>query len=375
MRYRQPYTLLKRGKYWYFRVYDSDGARVMTSTGKKTKDAAIEFVLDLVKHGKLLDTRTRHAQAKPMTFGRFADGWWTASCKYVRESALLGHKLSGSYLDHCRNITARWLVPKFGGCRLLSIRRPAIEQWRFSLVEDGKLSPKMANNILSVLSTMLSQAVREELIPANPCKGIRKMAGGTKERGILTLDEARTLFSSVDIWNGNAMAMTANLLAACTGMRSREVAALRGMDIHDGWIHVAQSFDEVYGLKGTKTGDVRNLPIPPQVMARLNALKRKDDDWLFTLDGIKPVAQHYFLYALHKALEKIGVDWKARNIVFHSWRHFLNSVLINGNISADITRHMTGHETKEMTERYLHFDATQFAGVLDVTSAIVKDTR
>lgn len=98
MRYRQPYTLLKRGKYWYFRVYDSDGARVMTSTGKKTKAAAIEFVLDLVKHGKLLDTRTRHAQAKPMTFGRFADGWWTASCKYVRESALLGHKLSGSYL-------------------------------------------------------------------------------------------------------------------------------------------------------------------------------------------------------------------------------------------------------------------------------------
>lgn len=111
------------------------------------------------------------------------------------------------------------------------------------------------------------------------------------------------------------------------------------------------------------------------MLGLLKALKRGEDDWLFTMNGEKPVGQDYFVRALHRALEKIGVDWRGRNLIFHSWRHFLNSILINNNVSAEIARHMTGHLTEAMTENYLHFDATQFAGVLEVVSGITGDAK
>ena len=93
-----------------------------------------------------------------------------------------------------------------------------------------------------------------------------------------------------------------------------------------------------------------------------------DDRYLFTYDGRNPASTQTFVRNLHDACDRIGVDWKARNIVFHSWRHFLNSLLINKGIPEIVTQ----RTTDAMTEHYLHFDATQFAGVLDVTSAIVK---
>jgi integrase len=75
-------------------------------------------------------------------------------------------------------------------------------------------------------------------------------------------------------------------------------------------------------------------------------------------------------------LEKIGINKEERierNIVFHSWRHFLNSQLLSNNISEAKTQKITGHKTKEMMMHYAHFNANDFQDVLEVTSEILPD--
>lgn len=375
MRYHAPFTLIKRKKVWYYRVYDECGERHTYTTARTNKLEAYQYCSDLQSQG-LLGFSASGLPTGRMTFADFAADWWTPACRYVRESSLLGRRIGKTYMEQAARILWKRLVPKWGRCLLSAITPAAIEQWEMALVQREGLAPKTANFYKGILSTMLGQAVHEGLIKENPCKAARTMsARATERRGILTLEEVDRLFASPDVWDGDLVAMTANMTAACTGMRNREVAALKGGDIHEGFIHVEHSFNRIEGEKCTKTGDVRNLPVPRWLEERLRQLYMGDDRYLFTYDGRNPASTQTFVRNLHDACDRIGVDWKARNIVFHSWRHFLNSLLINKGIPEIVTQRMTGHTTDAMTEHYLHFDATQFAGVLDVTSAIVKDTR
>jgi integrase len=258
--------------------------------------------------------------------------------------------------------------------RLSQITVAKVEDWLFSKIEVEGKAPKTANNCLSNLSVMLGEACRRGLIKENPCDKVKPLKPRCKPRGILTTEEVQKLFASLDNWDGDIVAYAGNLVGACTGMRSREVAALRGMNLKADHLEIAQSYDEMFGMKSTKTHDFRALPLPSKVLDVLHTLKRGDDDFLFTLNGKKPVNQHFFLYALYDAMEKIGIskdERKQRNIVFHSWRHFMNSQLLANNISEIKTQKITGHKTKEMTMHYAHFNAKDFQDVLEVTSEII----
>jgi integrase len=167
-----------------------------------------------------------------------------------------------------------------------------IETWLGRLVDRKRLSNKSADNILSILSVMLEEARRQGLAKTNPCREVRPFAKNMKVRGIFTIDEARRLLTTPSLWD-NPVAYAASLLAACTGMRLGEVRALRACDIRDGYIHVEHSVDLHGNLKSTKTGDVRDLPLPPRIMGELLDLKGHvgPEEKLFSVAG-KPVFIH-----------------------------------------------------------------------------------
>lgn len=376
MRYREPFTLLKRGKYWYYRLYINDNRKTY-STGQTTKARALEYVMMTLTDNTEKSVSQKEPRRQGMSFADYAKPWWTAGkCAYLRYKEKLGKVYSGKYIDNCRMMLNNHLLPAFGKIKLSDIKSPDIQEWMFSLADTG-LSPKTINNSFTTLSVMMREAVRRELIAKNPCEKVDRLIGESRIRGRLTLDEARLLFSDLDYWEGNRMKYAGNLLAAVTGMRSREVAALRGQDLRDGYIVVEHSFDERYGMKSTKTGDRRELPLDPYVMGFLHSLKRGDDDFLFTLDGERPVNQHFFLYGLRHALEKIGIDEaerKRRNLTFHSWRHFLNSLLIAKGTDKIMTQRITGHTTDAMTEHYAHFNAEDYRPILDITSRLLPSS-
>ena len=346
MKHRNPYTLYFRNNVWYYRVYDENNKRLAFSTGQKTKAKANAFVISRFKQGTAIPNKPN---SKVITFEAYAVNWWDwDKCLYIKHEKARGVEFSQRYCHNQKMLLKNHLIPTFGKMRLSQITVAKVEDWLFAKVDvDGK-APKTANNCLNTLSVMLGEACRRELIKDNPCKKVKQLKPRCKQRGILTTEEVNKLFSSLDIWDNDIFAYAGNLLASCTGMRSREVAAIRGINLKKDHLEISESFDEMFGMKPTKTHDSRKLPLPQKVLDVLHSIKRGDVDYLFTLNGKKPVNQHFFLYALYDALEKIGVTKEERikrNIVFHSWRHFLNSQLLANNISETKTQKITGHKT------------------------------
>lgn len=214
--------------------------------------------------------------------------------------------------------------------------------------------------------------MRQGLIEANPGARIQQLRETPWEKGVLALEEARRLLDEnkvADTWKTET-AFAANLLSATTGLRLGEVLALRVQDIRDGRLIIKHSWDRAHGLKGTKTGRLREVPMPGKT-ARwlLCSMGNRSTGFVFSANGgASPVYDKVVTAGLYDALEKMGIspeERKLRNVSFHSWRHFYNSVL-RGRVSDAKLRRLTGHSTAEMTERYSHFKADDFRDVLAI---------
>jgi integrase len=370
---RSPYTLYKREGIWYGSITvtmpDGQKNRKRFSTSCSTKAEAVAFCLDLLRKGKI-------KQMKAETFGNLAAGWWNpATCPYIKESRRNGKELSRSYIDSSRAALVNYLLPVFKDVALDEISTQMIEEWKYSLVEQHRLSNKSTNNYLSILHVMLDYWWRHGVIQSDPSVKVKPMSKrGGKTRGILTVEETHRLFTS-EVWD-NHIGYLANLLAAVTGMRMGEIMALRVGDVrNDDSIVVAHSYDEYVGLKSTKTGAVRVVPVPHRLALALMSLRTKTGEYLFSLkDPTKPVYRSCVIHSLRRALVNIGVsleEQKRRNITFHSWRHFLNTRLRASGLPDSVTRQVTGHADAEMTELYSHFSASDLQGILVATNGIL----
>ncbi|MBI9108455.1 MAG: tyrosine-type recombinase/integrase [Spirochaetales bacterium] len=132
-----------------------------------------------------------------------------------------------------------------------------------------------------------------------------------------------------------------------------------------------------HGLKGTKTGRSRYVPIPERTKTALDEVmeiapdKEPDDLIFFGRKREAPLDTRIIEVNFHKALKNIGIDEKLRrerNITFHSWRHFFNSLLINSRVPIPKVQTITGHSTDRMTENYFHAD--EYKDVLEITQGI-----
>ncbi len=357
---RQDFTLYKRGKIWYGSVpaYDFSEKRIRFSTKCTTRVEAFRFCQEKIAAKTVKGMRFREAAAT----------WWGPECPYTRESLRNGKELGRNYLDTARSVLDRYLMPAFGPYRVSEITVGMIEDWKFSLVEDRKLSRKSVNNYLTILSVMFDYWWRRGEIPENPCKKVRRMRKETNPRGVLTMEEAHKVLTLPALWD-NPVAYLANVLAASTGMRVGEIQALRACDILPDKIVVRHSWVERYRiLKATKTGIVREIPIDGRLRAALLSGK-EGEDFIFTGLGDRPLYASCIRNNLRRALDRAGVSLeqqRERNICFHSWRHWLNSRLRAEGVPDVVTREITGHVTEEMTEHYTHITAEDSVGLLSI---------
>jgi integrase len=226
------------------------------------------------------------------------------------------------------------------------------------------------------LKAILRAAKKQKFIQFVP--DVEPTANKPKEKGILTIEEVDRLFSIE--WKTEAvhchparenfMGYAGNVLAAATGLRMGELQALTLADVHldVSYLYIWRSWDKMYGLnETTKTGRARNIFISDTVKSVLLQLIRLNPDpgnlesFLFFSEKTpgKPAEPAIFTRSLYMAMRLIGIteeQRRARNITFHSWRHFLNSLLINANVPLPKIQSMTGHGTIKMSQHYYHLD-------------------
>lgn len=380
---RKPYTLFKRGAVWYCRFRDLDGERVTPkSTGETAKARAEQWAVTYLQKGQ-----GRIVKSESVTLESFAQDFFNWSGAWATDKRARGMRLSEGHCLQRNDILKNHLFPRLGKMRLSSINRAIIKDLRNQLFDAG-YSGSTINHILSALKTILEAAEERGLIQFVP--RIDRAANNPKQKGILTPDEVRRLFSfqwmSKPSRNHPAKPLfveqAGNLLAVTTGARLSEVQGLTISDVNfqDNYITVRRAWDNrlLKLNQTTKSGRARIIFFPGIVKNALlelvdaNPFGNHPDTFLFYGDTPDmPKDKRGFSVSLANALVQIGVsreDQKGRAISFHSHRHFLNSLLVNSRIPLQKIQAIVGHTTMDMTNHYYRPD--DMTDVLQITEGI-----
>jgi len=325
--------------------------KAIRTSGLDSDDAL--RIVQVLNGLELIDIPAVKSGKGTVLFTEFLKTFWDfETSPYVREKLAHGHSIGKRHCYEMRHRLNRYWLPTFEGRPLNSMTRQDLKDFSLSLADRG-LTPASINKIMFVGKTSLSWAFREGLIPVDPTVGLVNFTGDAKKRGVLTPHEAQTLFASR--WK-NKRAYVASLLACTTGMRSGEVLALRQEDIGERVLNVRHSWSEFDGIKTPKNGDTRRVPLLPEVKAQLLELARNNphgpEGFIFYSDITdKPIDRNVLLDGLQDALAGIGIDAKARGIVFHSWRHYYAARMAD-RMTADQVSRITGHKSRAVFDEY-----------------------
>jgi integrase len=105
-------------------------------------------------------------------------------------------------------------------------------------------------------------------------------------------------------------------------------------------------------------------------LVRLNG-----NGFVFSEDGGNtPITMERINRGFEKALGNTGIAHKERlerNLSFHAWRHFFNTVLRMNNVTDAKVQSVTGHRSKKMTDHYTHFDTRQFTEIREAQTKLL----
>lgn len=365
----EMYTLYQRKNgYWYYWTYDKYGRKFQRSCHTKQKTKAKIIACERAKEGRLIDVRKR---VPYNIFSEFtADFYIYDLCPYIQGRLARGYNYSQKQAKTNRFYLENYILPRFGKMVLESITISDINRWLIELPARAGICNKTANNVLTILRQIFMVAVEESLVQNNPALAVRPLSKrkDSKRTVAFTCDQIDLLFS--EPWKSN-VAEIACRLAAYTGMRSGEIRALWQDQLHAEYIEVDASYNNHDdGRKCTKSGYSRLVPITHEIRQLIEKIN-SGGTYVFSFDGINPVANTYFEKWLKRRMDEVGIQpKKGTRLTFHSFRHFLNSRLIAAGMSGEKIRAVIGHEDEEMTEHYAHLEVEDLRQVREVQRAI-----
>jgi integrase len=370
--------------YVYFRM--RDGSRVKRCSGQTAKSAAERWAREQIEAGK-------STLSADTTFKDIATDFFTDITKYRNPKDI---EPSSRQRKDKQNLTDEHLIKFFGNLPVSEITTDDVEKFKVHMEQKETRigtyhSPSSINKCLSCLRAILNYADDRGLLIRLP-KIYPKTQKPRTPRGALLPDQAKKLFT--EVWP-DLRVMYANQLAMITGLRQEELLALQYDDIlspedfGDDLIKRPRIYsmyrEKLFGTKPevhllaiykvwnqsereivfkTKTRVDRFIPIPEEMVAKLEGLKQLRDKiqpnspYIFFADRVeeKPIERELLLLGLKdrtkEALKISDENWSELNIDFHSWRHFFNSFLAN-HVSDILTKMVLGHSVQSISDNYM----------------------
>ena len=329
--------------------------------------------------------------------------FWEWSGPYVKEKKAYQQSIGQNHVQDMQRRIRRYWKPYFNqidpSLKLSGVTRDQLREFSIWLSKQHKktrdkerrelpevISPRTCNIILKAGTVAINWAHNNGLIVNNPAKGLKKFGLKVKRRGILSDDEMQKLITAGD-WKKNEGARLASLLASQTGLRIGEVIALQVGDIGADRLFIRHSYSKVDGLKSTKTGETRQVPILPETRkAILEWAKKNPFDFglnsfvFFQADnGEAPMRAETISARFRGAVESIigEEERKARNIVFHGLRHYYikkmslaldkRAMMLSGHKSAAVFENYADHASAEDFKKAAAATAEVFGRILPFT--------
>lgn len=428
----RPFSLYRRGSVWYVQLRNPTTRKYLPgrSTGERDRRAAEHVADDWIRDGipgpqgarrpvreeLQIDTALETIRSTPLTpadaerivrvlrerelietavvkAGSGSEGlvaflsrfWDFDSSPYVREKLAHGHRIGRR---HCRDMRGwvRTCWEKYFGRekRLGDLRKADLREFSLWLVNERHLKAKTVNTALSAGSVPLRWAHAEELVASNPAAELMKFSGAPARRGVLTEEEVRKVFELP--WP-DERAQLGNELAMSTGVRAGEALGLQVRDIGEDRLFLRHSWSDPDGLKSTKTGKEREVPLLGNIRSALLDLARRNPHGCGPTSFVfwsvsradRPMDFHFLIDGLKGALVAMSLTederkdpakvaesrryWRQRAVVYHSWRHYYAARMAD-RLEARKVMVSTGHANGAVFQAYAdHGTAEVFAEV------------
>jgi integrase len=269
-------------------------------------------------------------------FGEFAD-------EFMETYVAANNKPSERHSK--KGILSIHLRPAFGLKRLDEISVREIEQLKAKLLKK-ELSPKRINNILAVLSKILSYAREVEVLESMPA--VRLLRLPPAKFDFLTFEELELLVTAGEPepeWR------TAILVGAEAGLRMGEIIALEWEDIDLRKRELKVMRSSWHGqVTSPKSGRSRTIPLTERLSAALKGHRHLRGARIFCGPGGEPWTRHLMRKRLYRIYKRAGL----RIMGWHVLRHTFCSHLAMRGAAPKAIQELAGHTTLTMTMRYMH---------------------
>jgi integrase len=337
--------------WWVFINYKGIRKSRLIGEKKAAEVAAAKYQVQLAEG----DTSLLAAQpgAELVTFEVYADRCLTDAEATLKPATLRFYKM---------NLRLH-INPVLGPLPIGSLRRSHCREVIRAAREKG-LKPKSLEGVARTMSTVLSHAVEDELLPANPAFRLgrhigRKGKSRASEIEPFTREEASTFLLAVKGHMPDYYALF--LCALRTGLRLGELIALEwdDVDFHGGFLNVRRSRSA--GVEGTpKNGKARRVDLSTQLAEELQRLlvTRKAQK---LANGWKALPAKVFCAAEGGPLDGDNVRTRVfyevlkktkgtvRRVRFHDLRHTFASLLIQNGESLVYVKEQLGHSSIQVT--------------------------
>ena len=350
-------------------VLRPDGTRVRRAVyGKSRKDVADQL--------STLITKTRAGlplAVESWTVERFAVHWLTH---------VAGPRLRPSTLSSYRATLRLHILPTLGRVPLRGLTPTHVRTLLADKAAAG-LGVRSVQIIHGTLRTMLSEAVREELIERNVATVVRPPSAHRAEvRPWSTAEASRFLAVTV-----NHRLHTLFAVGVALGLRKGELLALRweDIDLEGGMVHVRQNVQrlpEVGLVFGPPKSDKsrRSIPLPASSARALRTHRARqaaealalgpawvDSGLVFTSRVGSVIEPRNLTRLFDELIAKAGV----RRIRFHDVRHTCASLLLAQNVPARVVMEILGHSQLAMTtDLYSHVMPTALREAADAMDRV-----
>jgi integrase len=299
---------------------------------------------------------TKSREAVPLT--DFLLNFWDYDhSPYIKEKQRKGQGLSKNYTVGQARAVESYIVPFFTGRLLGEVTRGEVEGF-VDRMADKKLSAGRKNKIIHALTVPLKWAFHREMIARDPTEGIIWFSGKSRERQILSPDQAAAVFRVQ--WKDDRTRL-ANMAAMVTGMRAGEIQGLRVQDLGRDCLYVRHSWNCRDRLKTTKNRESRTVELPfPGLLRELADLAARNphgatmDSYVFwaEVSPDKPMEACLFIRDLRGALIETGMSKESAAVyTFHGWRHYFTAYM-RERITEKLLKSQTGHKTTVMLDLY-----------------------
>jgi integrase len=202
------------------------------------------------------------------------------------------------------------VLPKLGKLKVQAISRANVKE----LIGGLHATPTLANQVLASTSAVFTWAEREDVVTANPCRGVTRNTTASRSR-ILSDSEVQPFWRAFD--DAGPIKSTALKILLLVGQRQGEVSHMRREHIRDGWWEMPGAPVPGLGWPGTKNASDHRVYLVEEARELIAALGDGNSGFVFG----KP------LRGLEKAMRDICASLDVERATPHDLRRTMGSTI------------------------------------------------